>query len=53
MRNIKCDENTDVRGCISYTTGDRNYYGPQIENITHKNKGFYSNSQYYILNQFK
>lgn len=53
MRNVKCDENTDVKGCISHTTGDRNYYGSKIENIMNKNKGYYSNSQYYILNEFK
>lgn len=53
MRDVKCEDNTDIKGCISYTTGDRRYYGDLQDNIMNKNKSYYSNSQYYILNQFK
>lgn len=53
MRNVKLDDDKDIKGCISCYTGDRKYYGEQIDSLINKNKSYYSNAQYYILNQFK
>lgn len=53
MRNIKDKTEDNIKGCISCYAGERNYYGSQMENLMNKKKGYYSNSQYYILNQLK
>lgn len=53
MRNIKDKNDEDIRGCTSCYAGERNYYGTQMESLMNRNRGYYSNSQYYILNQIK
>jgi hypothetical protein len=43
MYNAKLNPNRDIKGSISYTLGERKYFGSSIEGITGKGTGYYGN----------
>jgi hypothetical protein len=49
----KNDQNRSRKGSISYTIGDRKYFGGNIDNIFNKGKGFYCNVHHRIFDKFK
>jgi hypothetical protein len=50
MYNAKSDESRDRKGSISYTLGDKGYFGSGSRNIFNKNASYYGNTH---LNIFK
>lgn len=53
MYNAKQLKDNDRKGSISYTLGDRKYFGAGVENIYDKGVGFYCNVYQSIFGKFK
>lgn len=53
MYDAKNDENRDRKGSISYTLGDRRYFGVSSYNLFDSPKGYYANVHMNIIRKSK